>query len=449
MFFKNASLLLVLLSLFLSLESISSTIVGTPRTRVIFDSARQTPSARLYDDVATLLLNKKGAFLATPLVSLSSILVYQFLKKAPPPLPSNKEEELRLAFNHGLNNRKCKCDWSEPFTMPKFSNSSQHSHYRMRVVPSSPPPLAPTPFLKSIKNPNYTTFAPNSKGSRAKNHPQFFFFTSDGEYLVKTIKARESVVLKNMLPKYCDHVRENPNSLINRIFAVYEVEEILEDEDSNCYSLGITATTPGRRPPSTNKKERHILHTFVVLKSVLPSTFEKSNEIFDLKGSTDPGRKTGRDSNSVPLGVMKDLDFICVANKNAVVTSKSNSLSNITETIRIDAKFLASIGVMDYSLLVGVEPKRKRGLNRRPNDRRSCKKESESKFSIIDGIFDGEECNFHCGIIDYLQPWSNRKRTEREFKRLGSFGLGAGKISCMEPKSYSERFVMFVNNQLF
>jgi len=75
---------------------------------------------------------------------------------------------------------------------------------------------------------------------------------------------------------------------------------------------------------------------------------------YDLKGST-LGRKTdvpiGQRDNTIAL---KDLDFLEEKKPFKVGRDNKNELIKI---IRKDAEFFSNIGIIDYSLLVGVHDK--------------------------------------------------------------------------------------------
>lgn len=52
----------------------------------------------------------------------------------------------------------------------------------------------------------------------------FFFFSHDKKFLLKTMNDHEMEVFKGMLPSYLDHFRNNPKSLLARIYGVFTVK---------------------------------------------------------------------------------------------------------------------------------------------------------------------------------------------------------------------------------
>ena len=65
---------------------------------------------------------------------------------------------------------------------------------------------------------NYRKFTSNSKSG------QFFFFTHDGQFMVKTIAHSESKELQRSLRAYFEFLRKNPDSFIIRVFGFHRVK---------------------------------------------------------------------------------------------------------------------------------------------------------------------------------------------------------------------------------
>lgn len=116
-------------------------------------------------------------------------------------------------------------------------------------------------------------------------------------------------------------------------------------------------------------------------------------DIYDLKGST-VGRFTpacteekrrsltdlfGRERAPASMQVKKDLNFM--ADNRNFSFGAASECSRFIDIVRKDTEYLKSLGVLDYSLLVGVR---------------------ESGF-------------WEAGIIDFLTPYSLRKKAEHLF----------------------------------
>jgi hypothetical protein len=93
--------------------------------------------------------------------------------------------------------------------------------------------------------------------------------------------------------------------------------------------------------PHLNNQRLH----FIIMKSVF-STEKKIDRVWDLKGS-----KTGRKSKEGDA-VGKDLDIMEEGKRLKFV--RSGAKEAFLEQLRRDATFLARLGIMDYSLLLGM-----------------------------------------------------------------------------------------------
>jgi hypothetical protein len=62
---------------------------------------------------------------------------------------------------------------------------------------------------------NYIEFIANSKSG------QFFFYSHDGCYMIKTQTKEECVLLRDIMPKYVAHLTSNPNSLLVRFYGMH------------------------------------------------------------------------------------------------------------------------------------------------------------------------------------------------------------------------------------
>mmetsp|Transcript_21751 Transcript_21751/g.43154 ORF Transcript_21751/g.43154 Transcript_21751/m.43154 type:complete len:630 (+) Transcript_21751:3-1892(+) len=159
----------------------------------------------------------------------------------------------------------------------------------------------------------FLEFISNSKSG------EFFFFSYDRKYMIKTISHKEAVILIRMLPDYYVHLITNPDTLITRFFGLHKV-----------------------RPHSS----RHSKY-FLVMSSVF-FTDLKLHSIYDLKGSI-IGRTAKKSGHDDP--VWKDNDFL----EHGIKLKLGKELeSKFSEQIKSDTQLLQSMRIMDYSLLVGV-----------------------------------------------------------------------------------------------
>ena len=168
-------------------------------------------------------------------------------------------------------------------------------------------------FLLSVcSNANYIEFQSNAKSG------QFFFYSPDGKYMIKTMTNTESKFLRRILPHYFRHCAMNPNTLITKFLGMYRVK---------LYHL--------RR----NVK-------FVVMKSVY-DTDKHLHQLFDVKGST-----TGRDAKPGEA-VKKDNDVRRTLPDGAFML-EPGLRERLRTQVENDCQFLKSMKIMDYSMLIGV-----------------------------------------------------------------------------------------------
>lgn len=168
-------------------------------------------------------------------------------------------------------------------------------------------------FLISVcGNANFIEFISNAKSG------QFFFYSSDGRYMIKTMTNAESKFLRRILPEYFKHCCENPNTMITRFFGMYRVK---------LYHL--------RR----NVK-------FVIMNSVY-DTDKILQSFYDLKGSS-----LGRDAKPHHT-VKKDNDLRKNLPTDAFVLPSEQRV-RVRGQLEKDLEFLHQNDIMDYSMLVGV-----------------------------------------------------------------------------------------------
>ena len=172
-------------------------------------------------------------------------------------------------------------------------------------------------MLSVCGNYNYLEFISNSKSG------QFFFYSHDGKYMIKTQTKTENKFMKSILPKYYEYISTHPHSLLVRILGMHRVK---------MYHL------------------RRKVH-FVIMTSVF-DTPKKIHTIYDLKGST-VGREATEHEKKCG-GVLKDLDLVKSGTKFQLGRKKKLFI----EQLKLDTQFLAEMNIMDYSLLVGIHDRK-------------------------------------------------------------------------------------------
>jgi len=168
-------------------------------------------------------------------------------------------------------------------------------------------------FLASVcGNANFIEFISNAKSG------QFFFYSRDGKYMIKTMTNAESKFLRRILPHYFRHCSQNPNTLITKFLGMYRVK---------MYHL--------RR----NVK-------FVIMNSVF-DTDKVLQSFYDLKGSV-IGREAKPNED-----VKKDND-VRAALPDSAFALPAPVRERLRDQIERDCTFFKEMKIMDYSMLVGV-----------------------------------------------------------------------------------------------
>ena len=284
---------------------------------------------------------------------------------------------------------------------------------------------------------NYIEFITNSKSG------QFFFYSFDSKYMIKTISYAETKLLRKMLPQYTEHIAENPDSLLVRFYGLHRVKM------SKLYG-----------------KEKMY---FVIMGSVFNTDGDdnvKIHKCYDLKGST-IGRITKQED--INKGeIQKDLNII--ESKEKLMLAEHREV--FQEIIKKDVVLLQKLNIMDYSLLVGVHEsqmakeaqpaksgKRRSSVQLASNIQLSARNHDSQrthtcKFKSTKG---GLHCsmptttNYHIyyfGIIDILQQYDTGKKVETFFKSKVLRQEKAG-LSSVDAITYGNRFIKFITSLVF
>lgn len=333
-----------------------------------------------------------------------------------------------------------------------------------------------------IKTLPYISFQSNSKG--AARSGTFFFFTSDGAYMVKTVKKEEAKAFVEMLPKYhrfmSKHVNAR-NSLLTRFCGMYSVHFISEKDkhtaNEDKWDGGLFSSTQDLSAGVADDER-----VYVVMNSVFPPQASAFiTERFDLKGST-VGRECSTEEKQTKgaNAVLKDLDLKREVQlelegfasdqqhkKNQVkygIQIGSRKKATLLAQLERDVTLLNECNVLDYSLLVGVADltlRKRISSNTNVNVPKALQhffrwmdspmpyygawltKVDGGNLSSIRGTRMGKDVFYYMGVIDFLQPWTMKKRLERDLKGLVGYDKTA--ISCVAPSDYAARFLSFID----
>jgi len=165
---------------------------------------------------------------------------------------------------------------------------------------------------------DFIQFISNSKSG------QFFYYSNNGRYMIKTLKDGEALQLRRLLPDYYRYMLNNPDSLLVRFVGLHAV-----------------------KAPSIQRKTH-----FVIMCSVYSeSEAAKCHAVFDLKGSA-LGRQANQERGEM---ILKDNDVDRVRRQGKFDKLKMGVKRNgFLCQLELDTGFLAEHNIMDYSLLLGL-----------------------------------------------------------------------------------------------
>ena len=158
-------------------------------------------------------------------------------------------------------------------------------------------------------------------GGRSGN---LFLQTMNKKYLLKTITLNElNFIRSQFLYNYVNYIKDNNDSLINRIYGIYELQyqKFLKTES-----------------------------IYLLLMRDLYGIFNEENVIvkFDLKGSSF-NREIKTNEEVIQTDVLKDENF---KTREKVLYLNYKDSEKIRKILIKDSEFLKSIQIMDYSLFI-------------------------------------------------------------------------------------------------
>lgn len=289
----------------------------------------------------------------------------------------------------------------------------------------------------------------------------FMFFSGDNSLLVKSLKEKECRALVDMAPEYARYLTANPHSRLIRFFGCHRVRLY----GRNFYFAVMSNVLHSERHTATITEKYDVKGSWVDRRARRPQrgdrvtcaecdatyVFGGSNEDGNTSSAavdTGDGRASAVDDRTVPQFpfhvhrpdiVLKDLDLArslqlpqCIA-------------THLHAQIVSDSEFLRDIGIMDYSLLIGVHKCHLRA------PLPGCANGIAGTAADFDQVFNNEEPSsgtnlvplgddevYFVGIIDILQQWDWEKQFEKAGKVL--LGKSARGISAVAPAAYCRRF---------
>ncbi|KAF4325561.1 hypothetical protein BBO99_00000310 [Phytophthora kernoviae] len=322
----------------------------------------------------------------------------------------------------------------------------------------------------------------------------FVFNTCDRKYLVKSTTAKEKNVLLRLLPSYLHYLKWNPETLLPRFFGFHAMKmygqifyfivmgNFLSSTEVIHRRYDIKGSWEDRNAPACVLGEKY--------------RCSKCNRFFTFGGALgEPCFLPGEEH--YPDITLRDNDL------KKRLKLESGTATKLVKQLTRDSNYLASAGIMDYSLLIGthyshftITTEYKRGLSRRKSveltahceDVHEQRRDTEFLYNlggdqrpineddaISDGTrasessdtsYAGRSCDpspkqsdravyprshaYHAhqvsgpskyffGLVDILQEWTVAKQVERAYK-VHILRKSRNGVSAIPPKPYARRF---------
>ena len=283
----------------------------------------------------------------------------------------------------------------------------------------------------------------------------FFISTDDNYYMVKTLRVDEFELIRHtFLNKYVQYLTYNKESLLCRIYGMYNI--ILSQGDEML---------------------------IIVMRNTIGDFKDNIIAKYDLKGST-ANRRSDFDMEKNDSSTMKDLNFNEF--EHGIMLNKKH-IKHFRNMTKLDSSFLRDLELMDYSVFLvkltlskeqaidifGREIFEKQNnafndlmisesvndtdnnLGSNSDENLKIKKNNKPRTSIM-GIGQFYKTKYYkhylfpsltpgvayiLAIIDYFQMFNFYKYVESGLKT--KFSKNAEGVSCVDPKTYSDRFIKY------
>jgi 1-phosphatidylinositol-4-phosphate 5-kinase len=323
-------------------------------------------------------------------------------------------------------------------------------------------------YLRFISQPAQERLSEGRSGA-------FFFICGAGELVVKTIAQSEAKTLLKILDQYRLHFVNNPESLIVRFLGLHSItlygtefyfvvmknifppgQRLQERYDLKGSYIARHAKVANR--PGSIATCRHCGAMFVVGHGLMEQNYNGGNDRKS-SGTRASGRRrsSGMHGGGGGGSALDAASTICpemASGHEPSVTLKDNDLTSkirlhpehalqVIDTLFNDSDALASMGLMDYSLLVGVQhvhyDLQDSSQSQSHLSSSSASSSSASSYRSYPARVVIAPNQYYFGIIDILQTWDYTKRFEN-FVKVNVLGHPYDGISAIPPQEFKHRF---------
>ena len=240
-----------------------------------------------------------------------------------------------------------------------------------------------------------------------------FYSSWNGKYFLKTLPEEEELFLIKNLEEYYYYVTTHRNTLLTQFYGLFKIRK-------------------GNQGPWI-----HI----VIMNNFLKSTKYHVQEIYDLKGSTvNRHVELTVSQQERPTIARKDNDF------SRLLRIGKQAKSLILEVIERDIRWMESLNITDYSLLVGIhtfENPDERKEDTTIQELLQIDNPDSLPFSKVEGgiLSSSKKHQYYIGLIDILGQYNLKKKGEFFVK---SIIHNPQEISASPPLLYRKRFQKYV-----
>ncbi|XP_039265956.1 phosphatidylinositol 5-phosphate 4-kinase type-2 alpha-like [Styela clava] len=277
-----------------------------------------------------------------------------------------------------------------------------------------------------------------------------FLQSVDRKFVIKTLQSEDIAEMHTILPTYHQYaVEQGGQTLLPQYLGMYRL--------------------------TLNNVEHYVLVTRNVMSNTL-----KTHKKYDLKGST-VQREASEKEKTKEFPTFKDNDFV---KDNVKIYMDQEARESFLTMLKRDVEFLASLKLMDYSLLVGIHDRDREdryndrievpedadtynngqdpdyspgedenGLLATPPDSPGAPLRQDSQEDDVGDVyrFNSAENSpksviYFMGLIDILTHYDAKKKAAHAVK-TAKHGSGA-EISTVKPFQYSKRFLEFINEHM-
>jgi len=256
-------------------------------------------------------------------------------------------------------------------------------------------------------------------------------------FIVKQISRREKQSLMALLPAYEEYVAQRDGHSFIQYLGCHSMT-LRWAFSGKVYFVVMANFVPVRPWLAFDLKGATANRRTLAARSLHRLAGADVDEVSGTPGAA--GSAPGRRVKKQPAyGTLKDWEWMDIA--MAVDVNESDRL-HIAETIVGDSKFLASQGLLDYSLLVGII-RLPAHLNQAQSEARLEQLRAAGGYISLE-----RQKAYFFGIIDVLEFYNLRWRMQRlvlvALYHLICKGADALGISALDPHDYAERFRTFM-----